>query len=116
MLNLVNNAKEAIKSDNKKKGRIRITALKEPDNIKIVVSDNGSGIPEAVIGQIFDPYFTTKEASGGTGIGLHIIHAIIKEHMHGDITVKNEQEGALFTLTIPVPKEYILNKIEDGPN
>ena len=105
MLNLVNNAKDAIKSSGSKQGWIRIEAFKENGWIHVIVSDSGGGIPKTIMDKVFAPYFTTKEASGGTGIGLHIIQAIIKEHMQGQIAVHNGEEGAVFTLKIPLITE-----------
>ena len=101
MLNLVNNSKDAIRGSGAKKGWIRIEGHREGASIRVTVSDSGGGIPDVHLEKVFIPYFTTKEASGGTGIGLHIIRSIITEHMEGSITVHNGEEGAVFIIKVP---------------
>jgi PAS domain S-box-containing protein len=69
--------------------------------IKIAVSDNGSGIDPAIQDKIFDPFFTTKSKSEGTGLGLAVVHGIIKSHL-GTIQVScNEEGGATFEILLP---------------
>ena len=67
--------------------------------VRIKIRDNGPGIPQEIIGKIFDPYFTTKD--DGSGLGLAICHSIIKKH-HGTITVTSEPgRGTVFTISLP---------------
>jgi PAS domain S-box-containing protein len=69
--------------------------------IKITVSDNGSGIDPAIQDKIFDPFFTTKSKSEGTGLGLAVVHGIIKSHL-GTIQVSPSKEGgATFEILLP---------------
>jgi PAS domain S-box-containing protein len=69
--------------------------------IKITVSDNGSGINPAIRDKIFDPFFTTKSKAEGTGLGLAVVHGIIKSHL-GTIQVScNEEGGATFEILLP---------------
>ncbi|MBV5335366.1 MAG: HAMP domain-containing histidine kinase, partial [Sulfuricurvum sp.] len=56
----------------------------------------------AVIDKIFEPYFTTKDETKGSGVGLYISRAIIKTKMGGEITASNVENGALFTITLPL--------------
>ncbi len=73
--------------------------LGKGDYIRIIISDQGCGIPEEIISKIFDPYFTTKES--GSGLGLAISYTIIKKHM-GHIQVESRKgHGAVFTVYIP---------------
>lgn len=73
--------------------------------IVLVVSDTGHGMDQATIERIFDPYFTTKEAGKGTGLGLAVIHGIINEY-HGFIRVKSEPgKGTTFYVYIPALEE-----------
>ncbi|UBV41478.1 PAS domain S-box protein [Deinococcus taeanensis] len=66
------------------------------------VEDTGSGIPEGVVGRIFEPMFTTKPVGQGTGLGLSIIHDIVTGHFGGEITVNTQVgQGTIFTVTFP---------------
>ena len=68
----------------------------------ITVADNGSGIPEQIISQIFDPFFTTKERERGTGLGLSVVHGIVKRH-GGTIEVESTVgKGSTFFVFLPV--------------
>lgn len=70
--------------------------------VEITVSDTGQGIPEEIIKRVFDPYFTTKEPGKGTGMGLAVVHGIIKNH-GGSIRVQSSVgKGTVFTIHIPV--------------
>ncbi len=79
-----------------------IAGLKPGTYVKIEVSDTGSGIPEEDQGSIFDPYFTTKGVGDGTGLGLSVVHGIVKEYK-GKISVKSDLgNGAVFSVYLPV--------------
>ena len=89
---LINIKKNAIDELQKmEKNRIiKINTRKVNDNIVITIHDNAGGIPEEYMGKIFEPYFTTKKESG-TGIGLHMSKQIVENHLHGKISVTNEE-------------------------
>jgi PAS domain S-box-containing protein len=73
--------------------------------IKLSVSDTGHGIPSHLINRIFDPFFSTKEKGEGTGMGLSVVHGIVKNH-GGAITVASERDkGAAFEIMLPSIKE-----------
>ncbi|MBI3874295.1 MAG: hypothetical protein HY307_04770 [Arcobacter sp.] len=57
---------------------------------RITIRDNAGGIPEEIINKIFDPYFTTKQQSQGTGLGLYMSYEIITDHFKGKLYAKNE--------------------------
>ena len=96
LINLFKNAEAAVKE---KKGRLEIRSKVKDSNILLQIKDNGIGIPERIIGKIFEPYFTTKEF--GSGIGLTLVYKIIKEHK-GDIAISStEGKGTTFTLSFP---------------
>jgi len=105
-INIINNAAQAIASTRAKQGggRIDIVTRCEPDGLSVNISDNGPGIPEALVQRIFEPFFSTKSEGEGTGLGLSICHGIVKEH-GGDITVEpggaGSGSGATFTVQLP---------------
>jgi CheY-like chemotaxis protein/two-component sensor histidine kinase len=70
--------------------------------IVLIVKDTGTGIDSKILDKIFDPYFTTKEVGKGTGMGLAVVHGIVKNH-EGEIFVKSEiGKGTVFTIVFPV--------------
>ncbi len=100
IINLINNAKDIFieRHIQNKKINILVDII---DNIGVIeISDNGGGIPEDVLPKIFLLHFTTKEAKGGTGVGLHLSKTIIKK-INGDLTAHNHKDGAVFKLTFP---------------
>jgi len=100
LLNLINNSREAIVSQ-KRKGRIQIDAHYTDDNILVSVLDNGGGISDSDMEQIFEPYFTTKHQTQGTGLGLYMSHQIIVNNMKGSIYAENRGDGTCFSITLP---------------
>ena len=95
ILNLLNNAKDAILERNIELGKITITL----DPKFITLEDNAGGIDPAIIERIFEPYFTTKEQGEGTGIGLYMSKMIIEKNMGGVLRVVNTDIGAQFIIT-----------------
>jgi len=105
MLNLINNSKDAFNQRKIKNREIKINVNKDDkENVLIVYSDNAKGIDKDIIEKIFDPYFTTKHSSQGTGLGLYLSEMIVKKSMNGNIKVYNNKDGATFEITIPAPK------------
>jgi two-component system sensor histidine kinase HydH len=102
MINLVNNAREAIfPAPGKVEIRTRAVVRERRPLALIEITDTGPGVPPAVLSRIFDSFFTTKEK--GTGLGLAVSKRIVEEH-GGTITVSNRPEGgATFMLTLPRP-------------
>ena len=109
LINIINNAKDAILSKNLDEKIIKIDVTNTQNNIEINIHDNAQGIPEDIINNIFDDHFTTKEDDGGTGIGLTMSKKIIEEHFEGSLLASNTQfilneksyYGACFTIIIP---------------
>ena len=98
-LNIVNNAKDALIENNDYKNRnIDIKLFNEENFLIIIISDNAGGIDEKNIDKIFDSYYTTKE--DGHGIGLYMSKVIIEDKMGGNISVKNSNNGAIFTIKL----------------
>lgn len=107
LLVLLNNAiyvcqKNMTKS---KEGKIFIRVFKAGKNVFISVEDNGGGVDKKDMKKIFDPYFTTKEKQHGTGLGLYILKLIVEDSMNGKVSLVNSQEGAIFTIQIPINTE-----------
>lgn len=102
LVNLVANACHALRDAGRTEPRITISARAGSGGmVEIRVTDNGTGIPEAIQKRIFDPFFTTKPVGQGTGLGLAICHTIMTRH-GGSISVASEPGvGATFVLTIP---------------
>ena len=98
ILNLVTNAIDAIGKD----GVVTVRSRRSKEEIRVTVADTGPGIPENVQRMIFDPFYTTKSAGKGTGLGLWISYNII-EKMGGEISVKSQVgQGTEFTIRLPV--------------
>lgn len=102
IINILNNAKDVlIESVTKNAKEISIEAKKgDRGAIFICIEDNGGGIDEAAMPHIFDPYFSTKGAKNGTGLGLYMTKMIIEEHMYGSMHVSNTDKGARFEITL----------------
>lgn len=97
IINLVKNAVESANG----KVTVNVQTSAEDERVRVVVSDNGVGVPREILSQIFDPFFTTKRTHGSSGMGLSISHRIIADH-GGTLTVHSEPGGgAAFTLEIP---------------
>jgi len=101
LINILNNAKDVLVEREVVKAKVRLVLSQVDSNILITIEDNGGGIPEDVIEKVFEPYFTTKHQSLGTGIGLYMSRKIITNYFRGSLDVRNEKEGAKFTLTLP---------------
>jgi signal transduction histidine kinase len=99
--NIIKNAAQAIKEN----GTIKIKSYDNHDgNVRIEISDTGSGIPEDKLDKIYEPFFTTKEPGQGTGLGLSIVRQLVWRNK-GDIKVKSKVgEGTTFTLAFPAAK------------
>ena len=102
LLNILNNAKDAIKEQNPTSPWIKIDLLKKENSIIISIEDNAGGIPLNIQSKIFDPYFTTKHQSQGTGLGLNMSYKIITESLHGKLYTSNTPNGAKFFIELPL--------------
>jgi len=98
---LINNAKDALLQRDIKKPSINIKTFEHDQTYVITICDNAGGVDEEIIDKIFDPYFTTKHKSQGTGLGLYISKLIIEENMLGTLSMTNTKEGACFKIQLP---------------
>jgi len=106
LVNIIANAKDAIiqhseelKAESVLK-KIEITVSTEGQTVLLMISDSGRGIPEHLLLQIFNPYFTTKGASSGTGMGLYMSKMIVEKEMNGELLAENTATGARFTIKL----------------
>jgi len=106
IINIILNAKDAFLINSIANKQIDITISKSYIGLEvfafIIIKDNAGGIKEENLERIFEPYFTTKHSSLGTGIGLFISNLIIQKSLNGTIEAINEDEGAKFTIIIPI--------------
>jgi histidine kinase len=110
IINLLINARDAIEErwekeevpGNKKK--ITLRTYSSGQEVVIEVCDNGTGIPDEIIGKIFEPFFTTKKVGKGTGLGLSITYGIVKDYGGNIEAVSRTGEGTCFVITFPLPK------------
>ena len=102
ILNLINNAKDALMQREGPSKRIVIRADAKKGTLRLEVEDNGGGVPAEIMEKIFEPYFTTKFGAQGTGIGLYMSKVIVEKNLQGHIAVLNKKEGACFIITLPM--------------
>jgi PAS domain S-box-containing protein len=102
IINIINNAKDALLEKNISDPWIEIKIENDSKNITITIEDNAGGVDEKYLNRIFEPYFTTKHKSQGTGLGLHMSYRIITESLNGNIYVKNTNYGAKFYIELPL--------------
>lgn len=96
LVNLIKNAMQAMDKD----GLLRIRTKRDADGVWLSVEDNGMGISKDRISRIFEPYYTTKRK--GTGLGLMIVHRIIRDHGGRIMVEPNQPSGTIFRLWLPL--------------
>jgi len=99
ILNIINNAKDALVENNEETNRkVEVSIDKSDEDFIISIKDNAGGIPNEIIQKVFDPYFSTKQEKNGTGLGLYMTKLIIEDQMSGKIKVTNGVDGAIFEI------------------
>ncbi len=101
IISILHNAKDTLLYRKIKDPRITLRLYEKEEKVILEISDNAGGVPQADIQRIFDPYFTTKHKSLGTGLGLYISKMIIEKNMEGTLSVTNTHEGAMFRIIMP---------------
>jgi len=110
-MNILANAKDALLSNKAVHEKLVFVDVEQNNEfVTIVIKDNAGGINKDIISKIFEPYFTTKHKSQGTGIGLYMTHEIITQHMNGKLNVSNKKfqyndkkyVGAEFTILLKI--------------
>ncbi|MEA3383490.1 MAG: PAS domain-containing sensor histidine kinase [Campylobacterota bacterium] len=110
IINIFNNAKDILNDKDEDSRCICLSSSVVNDKLILSIKDNGGGIKDDAIAKIFEPYFTTKHKSQGTGLGLHMTYTLIVDGMGGDIEASNVQfiynnqefKGAEFKITLPL--------------
>jgi len=113
LLNILNNAKDALierKKESTFDAFININIKKVEKKLFISIYNNGGNIKEEIMDRIFEPYFTTKFETQGTGIGLYMTKAIIENNMKGSITARNEKEGVNFIIALNLDEKKDINE------
>ena len=112
-VNIMNNAKDALTALDDKDRYMFVSTKVLSNKIRIEIKDTAGGIADDIITKIFEPYFTTKHKSQGTGLGLHMTYNLINQNMGGTISVRNDTfeykdksySGAIFTITLPIEQQ-----------
>ena len=99
ILNLLNNAKDALEECVEKSITINLDLV--GDMVQIQIEDTGPGIHDEVMDKIFQPFFTTKDAEKGTGVGLALASQIVDEH-NGSINVNSKPGRTVFSILLPM--------------
>jgi signal transduction histidine kinase len=110
LMNILVNAKDALQSISDMEKYLLINIYQQENDLIIRIQDNAGGIDENIIDKIFEPYFTTKHKSNGTGIGLYMSKLLVEKHLKGTLKVKNKEflymdkihKGALFEIILPI--------------
>ncbi len=100
LINIINNAREAIEHHRGEEKVITVRCESDERYCTISIEDTGGGIPSGIVDKIFDPYFTTKFESQGTGIGLYMAKTIVEKHFLGKLSVYNTAKGACFEIRL----------------
>ncbi|MDD2582465.1 MAG: cache domain-containing protein [Desulfuromonadaceae bacterium] len=100
LLNILTNAKDVLMERNVAVPRITVSITRADDRSVVTITDNGGGIGKDIMPKIFDPYFTTKEKTHGTGIGLYMSKIIIEQNMGGSLTARNVEGGVAFRIVV----------------
>jgi two-component system NtrC family sensor kinase len=99
-LNLILNAEQAIR-EVRDRGTLRVRLGKDGDSVAATFQDDGPGIPPEILPNIFDPFYTTRRPGRGTGLGLSVCRAILREHGGNVEAASGPGGGAVFTVTLP---------------
>lgn len=105
ILNLLNNAVDAVESTHDK--WIRVFTEVMPTSVVVRIEDSGPGVPDEIVNKIMQPFFTTKEVGKGTGLGLSISQGILREH-GGELRLDRSVSKSCFKMTLPIESSNFL--------
>lgn len=100
LINILNNAKDVLIKNKVVNPWVKIDLIQNEKKVIITIEDNAGGIPENILPHIFDPYFTTKHQSQGTGLGLYMSYKIVTDNLSGSLYAKNGEFGAKFFIVL----------------
>jgi two-component system NtrC family sensor kinase len=107
---IMNSLNHAYNKD--EQGLIGIKVIEKKDTININYTDDGKGMNEYVLSKIYEPFFTTKRGSGGTGLGMHIIYNLVTIKLQGGIEASSiEGQGSTFSLTLPKTLQPLIDRL-----
>lgn len=108
-VNLLTNACDASSAGD----LVRIITAVDGDRVDIIIDDRGEGIPESIIGKVFEPFVTSKPPGAGTGLGLSLVYRIVNDH-HGNISIDSERgKGTRVSIRLPMRPESFFNDTDD---
>jgi len=102
VINILNNAKDVLVERKIEAPIIKLSLEKKNNRAIITIEDNAGGIEEDILTKIFNPYFTTKHQTNGTGLGLYMSKEIVEKHLNGKLDVVNTNLGAKFSIELPL--------------
>jgi C4-dicarboxylate-specific signal transduction histidine kinase len=97
---LLNNSRDAVASNRVENPQVIVNFTQSDNELKICIQDNGGGIDEDIMDRIFEPYFTTKFKSDGTGVGLYMSKMIVEDSIGGKLILENHEDGVLASLIL----------------
>lgn len=100
--NLVDNALDAMGEH----GTLTVTTEAGPDVVTVTIADTGPGVPTDLQGRVFDPFFSTKPFGEGTGLGLDVVHRIVRNRHHGAVRLFSQPGDTRFVVTLPLAREH----------
>jgi len=106
-INLFKNARDVFVERCVEQRKVKVTIDSDNEYLISTVCDNGGGIDEDIKNKLFDLYFSTKGGDNGLGLGLYISKIILEKHLHGSINIENTDEGACFTIKIPIAENQV---------
>jgi signal transduction histidine kinase len=105
ILNILKNAEDNFIEKKIKNATITINTKETNTHCLIFICDNGGGISDEILGNIFDPYFSTKNERNGTGLGLYMSKTMVEEHHRGKLEAANIENGVCFKILLELPNE-----------